>query len=540
MNNKKFFIVFLTGFLFFSPAAFSQKKDLAQEVQKAMRAASKFMDEEVSVNGGYVRVYLPDLSRRWGELEFYKTQIQVQSYGVVSMGNLFLDAYKATGDNYYYSLAEKAADALILGQLPCGGWNYMIDFAGDRSLKEWYRTIGKNAWGFEEFYHYYGNATFDDVTTSDAAKYLLRVYLQKRDPKYKPALDKVIGLMLESQYPAGGWPQRYPLKYDYPHEFDTDYTSFQTFNDDAIWGNIDFLIQCYAMLGEERLLEPIQRGMNFYIITQQASPQAGWGQQYNLSLQPDHARSFEPAALCTWQTYENILLMIHFYRLTGDRRFMQRIPDAIKWLEDSRLPQNMTNNGARTHALYLEVGTNRNLWAHRTGTGVGDQHYWMDYDTSNLYAYGDNTVIDISFLKKEYERANAISPEEISMNSPLKVTHFQHSEAPQQYYQDELPWEGAADVARVKKRKTIPAEDEIRTVIRSLDSRNRWLSKHEWVSSPYTVSADGKESNTAMHADAIHANWIVDPSEQEYISVTVFQTNMQKLIAYLQSVKPSK
>jgi hypothetical protein len=35
----------------------------------------------------------------------------------------------------------------------------MIDFAGDRSLKEWYNTIGKNGWRLEEFQHYYGNDT---------------------------------------------------------------------------------------------------------------------------------------------------------------------------------------------------------------------------------------------------------------------------------------------------------------------------------------------------------------------------------------------
>jgi hypothetical protein len=70
-----------------------------------------------------------------------------------------------------------------------------------------------------------------------------------------------------------------------------------------------------------------------------------------------------------------------------------------------------------------------------------------------------------------------------------------------------------------------------------LDAQNRWLSRHEWISDPYSVSETGKESNTAMHADEIHANWIVDSSEQEYISVSVYQKNMQRLIDYIQSKK---
>jgi hypothetical protein len=74
----------------------------------------------------------------------------------------------------------------------------------------------------------------------------------------------------------------------------------------------------------------------------------------------------------------------------------------------------------------------------------------------------------------------------------------------------------------------------VTAIINSLDDQHRWLSKHEWVSNPYTVSENGEESNTAMHADEIHANWITDPSEQEYISTQVYIKNMRKLIAYLE------
>jgi hypothetical protein len=160
-------------------SGFAQSKKLEQEARSAMLAATRFMVEKASVNGGYVAHYLPDFSRRWGELEGFKTQVWVQDPGTVSMGNVFLDAYKATGDEYYYTAAEKVASALIWGQLPEGGWNYMIDFAGDRSLKTWYNTIGKNAWGFEEYYYYYGTSTFDDSNTSGPASFLLRLYFRR-------------------------------------------------------------------------------------------------------------------------------------------------------------------------------------------------------------------------------------------------------------------------------------------------------------------------------------------------------------------------
>lgn len=501
-------------------------------IKNTMLNATRFMVEKVSVNGGYVRLYLPDFSRRWGELELYKTQVQVQDPGITSMGNLFLDAYAITKDEYYYLAAEKAAQGLILGQLEYGGWNYFIDYAGDRSMKKWYNTIGKNAWGFEEYYHYYGNATFDDLTTSDAAKFLLRIYLEKLDVKFKPALDKAVGFILKAQYPLGGWPQRYPLKYDYPHGYKTDYTPFYTFNDDATWGNLEFLMLCYATLGQEYFLDPIIRGMSFYLLTQQGNPQGGWGLQYNMLIEPDHARSFEPASLNTSQTRDHILKLIKFYQLTGDRKFLSRIPDAIQWLESVKLPDSLTNAGARTHPLFVEIGTNKALWAHRRGNGVNTQRYWIDYSTENLYSYGDNTKIDIEQLKQAYKRVSTSNLENLESNRSESI---KFEGTPRKPYLDGETFEHITDQFSIKKSSTDKPvrENEISSIINSLDYQHRWISKHEWVSNPYSVSKKGEESNTAMHGDEMHANWILDPSEQEYISTQIYMKNMRKLIAYL-------
>lgn len=246
-----------------------------ETVLDTMKRATTFMVEEVSYRGGYVWNYLPDRSRRWGEMEARETMIWLQPPGTSSMGHVFLDAYHATGDEYYYEAAEEVASALIRGQHPSGGWNYMVDFGGDRSLKEWYATIGRNAWRLEEFQHYYGNATFDDQTTTDAATFLLRLYVEKLDPRYKPALDKSIQFVLDSQYPIGGWPQRYPLSEEFSKSGRPDYTSYLTFNDEVAAENIDFLVLCYRVLGDERLLDAITRGMNFFLVTQQGPEQPG-------------------------------------------------------------------------------------------------------------------------------------------------------------------------------------------------------------------------------------------------------------------------
>ena len=174
------------------------------EVTATMKRATRFMVEKVANNGGYVWSYLPDLSRRWGEMEAFPTMIWVQPPGTATMGQLYLDAYHATGDIYYYEAAEQAANALIAIQQDNGGWHYFGDFGGETSTRRWYDMIGRNAWRLEEFQHYWGNATFDDAGTSESMQFLLRLYVEKHDPRYRPALDKALNFVLASQYPIGG------------------------------------------------------------------------------------------------------------------------------------------------------------------------------------------------------------------------------------------------------------------------------------------------------------------------------------------------
>ena len=53
----------------------AQAGKLVQESEQAMLRSTRYMVEQVSTNGGYVWYYLPDFSRRWGEMEAYKTMI---------------------------------------------------------------------------------------------------------------------------------------------------------------------------------------------------------------------------------------------------------------------------------------------------------------------------------------------------------------------------------------------------------------------------------------------------------------------------------
>ncbi len=94
---------------------FAQSQPARKDVEAEMKRATQFMVDKVAYRGGYLWNYLPDFSRRWGEMEARETMIWLQPPGTSSMGHVFLDAYHATGDEYYYRAAEQVGGRIDLG-----------------------------------------------------------------------------------------------------------------------------------------------------------------------------------------------------------------------------------------------------------------------------------------------------------------------------------------------------------------------------------------------------------------------------------------
>jgi PelA/Pel-15E family pectate lyase len=491
------------------------------EIERTMKRATTFMVEKASTNGGYVWSYLPDMSRRWGEIEAKPSMIWVQPPGTATMGHLFLDAYHATGDEYYYQSAEKVGGALIWGQHRSGGWNYFIDFAGPSSTKHWYETTGKNAWRMEEFHHYADNATFDDMGTSESAQFLLRLYLEKKDPKYRPALERAVTFVLESQYPSGGWPQRWPYDPNYPA-----YQSYITFNDDVAAENVKFLTMVYQHLGDTRALDAIHRGMNIYLLTQQGAPQAGWALQYTLDLKPAAARSYEPNALHTAATASNVEQLMSFYRMTGDRRFLARIPEALAWLESVRLPE---PRQGRNFPTFVELGSNRPIYVHRRGSNVVNGEYYWDYSPeATLGHYSAFRNVDVAKLRREYEALLKTSPAEVAKRSPLLAPD---PEPLPRYFIS-----GGLVGSDLNAGSDAPAPREL---VRSLNAQGWWPTPLRATSNPYR--GDGPAEPVPGDYRTTHVG---DPSDTSPfttetpamgISTSAYMANMARLIEALKN-----
>jgi PelA/Pel-15E family pectate lyase len=519
MLKVRFLALALLATICAAPAAAQSRA----EIERAMKRATSFMVDEVATNGGYVWSYLPDMSRRWGEIEATPSMIWVQPPGTATMGHLYLDAYHATGDEYYYQAAEKVAGALIRGQHRSGGWHYFIDFAGPAATRHWYETIGKNAWRMEEFQHPADNATFDDMGTSEAAQFLLRIYLEKQDPKYRPALERAVSFVLESQYPVGGWPQRWPFDPDYPA-----YQKLITFNDDVAAENVKFLLMAYQHLGDARALDAITRGMNIYLLTQQAAPQAGWALQYTLDLKPAAARTYEPNALHTAGTAGNVEQLMDFYRLTGDGRFLARIPEALDWLESVRLPEGQ-GQGNRRFPTFVEIGTNKPIYVHRRGSNVVNGEYYWDYSPqATLGHYSAFRAIDVARIRREYEALKAMPVAEATKDSPLLAANARP--LPRYFVSGGM-------VGSDLNAGAVTATP--RELIRALNAQGWWPTPLRATSNPY--KGDGSPTPAPGDYRTTHVGDETDTSPYTTdrpvtgISTATYMANMVKLIQALQA-----
>ncbi len=505
-------------------------EELNSRVLETMKTATQFMMDKVSYNGGFVWNYLPDMSRTWGEMEAKRTMVWIQPPGTPSVGHLLLDAYHATGDEYYYEAAKKVADALIWGQLPCGGWNYVFDFAGENSLKEWYRTVGRNGWRLEEFQHYYGNATYDDAGTMESAKFLLRMYVEKNDPTFRPAVEKCIKLVLESQYPVGGWPQRYPLMFDHPFQGMPDYSSFITLNDDVIPDIIEFLTQCYQSMGLQSVKEPVMRAMYLMITLQQGAPYAGWADQYTVDdLKPAHARSYEPRSVNTGTTVRVIRLLMDYYKLTADTRFLTGIPAALDFLESMKLPASEAakwNRPSRDPEAFLvprfvDPDTGKPLYVHRKGSNVWNGTYYIDQELSNTIAhYSSAAYVNPAALRRQYEELQKLPLSELAKDSPF----LQNDLVPLPKYYTQIREKATAEKAQ--------------EIVDALTEDGYWESPLGYTShpyKPYVASGTGEETEygTTYVGDEYDTSPYPCTTGETCISVQDFIQRMRNLISYL-------
>lgn len=424
------------------------------EILATMKTATTFMVEKVAVRGGYVWVVSEDLSRRWGEVPARASQIWLQG-GTERMGQLFLDAYEATGDRYYLDAARKAADALVFGQHPLGGWHYFIDF-DPKGLPEWYETkASRFTWGYQEYRHYYGNATYDDHVTSDAGRFLLRFYMTTLESAYREPVMRMLNFLLISQYPNGAWPQRYPLRHEYVHEGLPDYTSFYTLNDGAAEHNVKLLLEAFDAFGDRRYWEAARRGVDVLIELQGPIGQGGWAEQYDPDMRPATARTHEPAGYVVRESRSVIDLLHLMFLRTGDARYLAPVPRCLDWFD--RINRESAEKRYPT-PRYWEPGTNRPLYVvpldERTAEGHGKYKWVTDPAQTRCghepCRWSGKPIVDVQQLRAEHEAIAALTPQQRA--------------------------ERLVSMKALEAQRRTRGEDDAAGAIRALDARGAWVT----------------------------------------------------------------
>src|SRR5690606_40914536 len=118
---------------------------------------------------------------------------------------------------------------------------------------------------------------------------------------------------------------------------------------------------------------------------------------------------------------------------------------------------------------------------------------------------------------------NACAPDEAAAGSPLLGRKTDAN--PMQDFLKRSSSRRASETKQV-------TDAEVRAIIAAMDDNNRWLVKYQPYSLPYEILPTGEISNTARRSDAI-GRTILDPSDQLYVSVQAYISNMRSLAAYI-------
>ncbi len=453
---------------------------LRQDAASALKKACEFFSTEVSTEGGYLWRYSQDLKTREGEGKADDQTVWVQPPGTPSVGLAFLDAYQATGDEFYLNLARGAGHCLVRGQLRSGGWDYRITFNDKERARYAYRadkapdTKGKSP---------RNTSTLDDNVTQAALRLLMALdqTLDQSDAAIHEAAMTGLNALLEVQYPIGAWPQRFegpadPAKYpalraSYPdswsREFpNVDYKDFYTFNDDTMADVIDVMFEAADHYGDDRYRQAAERAGDFMIMAQMPDPQPGWAQQYDAQMHPAWARKFEPPSITGGESQGVMRTLMLIYRRTGDKKYLEPIPRALAYYRQSLRPDGQL-------ARFYELQTNRPLYFTKDY-----QLTYSDADMPTHYAFIVSSGLDR--IERDYEQLSKLPPDQLLPRPPQQP------------------------------RKTSSSmERQVRGIVSRLDSQGRWV----------------EEGRLKYHGDD-------DPTDR-VIDCHTFVSNVRALAAYL-------
>ncbi len=265
-----------------------------------------------------------------------------------------VSAEKPPGGSFSSQETKQLVAAILSYQLPCGGWSKDIGY--DRGP----RAPGMH-WSTQETSWHYA-ATFDNSATTSELRLLA---LAGAEPA---AITRAVDLLLEAQFPNGGWPQCYPLE--------GGYHDFVTLNDSAMLHVLETLqlvadaAQGFSVVDDprrERARAAVERG-NACLLRLQIHKTVWCAQYDTLTLQPAHARLYEPSSLSGGESTDIVRYLMRLPR-TAERT--AAIESALAWFAGAKKYPPAKEGGPEQWARFYDLQTQQPIF---TGKRDGRPH----------------------------------------------------------------------------------------------------------------------------------------------------------------------
>jgi PelA/Pel-15E family pectate lyase len=262
---------------------------------------------------------------------------------------------------------------------------------------------------------------FDNDATISEMRFLARAFAAVKDEKYKQSFMKALDLILQAQYPCGGWPQSYP-----PGD---QYHRYITFNDNAmtrimeLLRDILFQSDIYSFMDtshQKAVKSAFDKGLDCIVKCQIKvdGRLTVWCAQHDpADYSPRPARSYELVSLSGSESANIVCFLMSLENPAPAVK--DAIESAVKWFEASQvqgirviLKDNsrwaVTDPNAPTlWARFYEIESNKPFFCDRDGIKKYDFNQ-VGTERRNGYAWygnwGEKVARDYKkWLKKQKE-----------------------------------------------------------------------------------------------------------------------------------------
>ncbi len=310
-------------------------------------------------------------SARWKALDTATLAIEVKAFGLAQAklpdhANKFGFEPNNPDEWFRRPEGERILGIILSFQTPSGGWSKRTDMAKNPRQKG-------EAFGVEANYI----PTFDNDATSTQLQLLAQAYAVTRKRAYADAFERGVRLILDAQYPNGGWPQNYPLVGSYHDQI--------TYNDNLMKNllelvqNVSLAKNHYEFVSKNlrtRAQTSFAKGLDCIKKTQVVvnGQLTVWGAQHDrITLAPTKARNFEMASLASAESAWLINFLMDLD--SPDADIIKSVHAAAKWLNENKITgQRWSPNDVKPKAdvkappmwaRFYEIGTHKPIFGDR-------------------------------------------------------------------------------------------------------------------------------------------------------------------------------